>query len=350
MAFVDIKRLLQAAAQQGASDLHIVVGRPPVLRVNGELTDTNASVVTPQEAERAVSFLLTREQMQRYTDEKELDFSYQIEDGTRFRINIHREKEHAGLVARVVPNVVPTMEELGLPPLVGRLAHLHNGLLLFTGPTGSGKSSSLAAIINYVNQNRNVHVVTLEDPIEFVFQSEQSLIRQRQLGVDFISFDSALKHVVRQDPNIIMVGEMRDLETVAAAMTLAETGHLILATLHTPSAAQTVDRIIDFFPPHQQQQMRQQLSLVLRAVVAQTLLLKVGGGRIAAREILLNTPAVANLISENKVHQIKSVIQTSAAEGMQTLDQDLKRLVTEGLVEVREASVRMISPSTLEEV
>lgn len=350
MPSVDIKRLLQAAAQQGASDLHLVVGRPPVLRVNGELVDTNASVVTSQEAEQAVSFLLTKEQLQRYTDEKELDFSYQIEDGTRFRVNIHREKEHAGLVARVVPSIVPTMEELGLPPLVQRLAHLHNGLLLFTGPTGSGKSSSLAAIINYINHSRNVHLVTLEDPIEFVFKSEQSLIRQRQLGVDFISFDAALKHVVRQDPNIIMVGEMRDLETVAAAMTLAETGHLILATLHTPSAAQTVDRIIDFFPPHQQQQMRQQLSLVLRAVVAQTLLPKVGGGRIAAREILLNTPAVANLISENKVHQIKSVIQTSAAEGMQTLDQDLKRLVKVGSIDPKEAATRMISPSALQEV
>lgn len=350
MATVDIKRLLQAATEQGASDLHLVVGRPPVLRVNGELIDTNASIVTPQEAERAVSFLLTKEQLQRYTDEKELDFSYQIEDGTRFRINIHREKEHAGMVARVVPNVVPTMADLGLPPLVERLAHLHNGLLLFTGPTGSGKSSSLAAIINYINQNRNVHLVTLEDPIEFVFHSEQSLIRQRQLGVDFISFEAALKHVVRQDPNIVMVGEMRDLETVAAAMTLAETGHLILATLHTPSAAQTVDRIIDFFPPHQQQQMRQQLSLVLRAVVAQTLLPRIGGGRVAAREILLNTPAVANLISENKVHQIKSVIQTSAAEGMQTLDQDLKRLVQEGVVDAKEAAGRMISPSALQEL
>lgn len=312
--------------------------------------DTNASVVTPQEAERLVSSLLTKDQYVRFLADKELDLSYQLEDGVRFRVNVHREREHAGLVARVIPNVIPTMEELGLPDIVERLAHLRNGLLLFTGPTGSGKSSSLAAIINYINQHRSEHIVTLEDPVEFIFTSQQSLIRQRQLGVDFVSFDAALKHVVRQDPNIIMVGEMRDLETVAAAMTLAETGHLILATLHTPSAAQTVDRIIDFFPPHQQSQIRQQLSLVLRAVVAQTLLPRVGGGRVAAREILLNTPAVANLISEDKVHQIKSVIQTSAAEGMQTLDQDLKRLVQEGVVDPKEAAGRMISPSTLSEV
>lgn len=350
MAPVDTKLLLKAAAAQGASDLHIVVGRPPVLRVNGELIDTNASVVTPQEAEQLVVSLLTKEQLSRYLRDKELDLSYQIEDGTRFRVNIHREKEHAGLVARVVPNTLPTMEELDMPPLVARLANLHNGLLLFTGPTGSGKSTSLAAIINHINQHRNAHIVTLEDPIEFVFNSQQCLIRQRQLGVDFLTFEAALKHVVRQDPNIIMVGEMRDLETVAAAMTLAETGHLILATLHTPSAAQTVDRIIDFFPPYQQAQMRQQLSLVLRAVVAQTLLPKVDGGRVAAREILLNTPAVANLISENKVHQIKSVIQTSAAEGMQTLDQDLKRLVKLGQIDPREAAAHMISPSALAEI
>lgn len=350
MPNLNINQLLKAAADQKASDLHIVVGRPPVLRINGELTDTNASVVTPQEAERLVSSLLTKEQYARFMAEKELDLSYAIEGGVRFRVNVHREREHAGLVARVVPNVIPTMENLGLPEIVERLAHLRNGLILFTGPTGSGKSTSLASIINYINQHRSEHIVTLEDPIEFLFTSQQSLIRQRQLGVDFVTFDAALKHVVRQDPNIIMVGEMRDLETVAAAMTLAETGHLILATLHTPSAAQTVDRIIDFFPPHQQAQIRQQLSLVLRAVVAQTLLPRVAGGRVAAREILLNTPAVANLISEDKVHQIKSVIQTSAAEGMQTLDQDLKRLVQEGQVDPKEAASRMISPSTLSEV
>lgn len=349
MPSLNINQLLKAASDQKASDLHIVVGRPPILRINGELTDTNASVVTPQEAEHLVSSLLNKEQYARFLGEKELDLSYQIDGGVRFRVNVHREREHAGLVARVVPNVIPSMEELGLPELVGRLAHLKNGLLLFTGPTGSGKSTSLASIINYINQHRSEHIVTLEDPIEFLFTSQQSLIRQRQLGVDFLTFDAALKHVVRQDPNIIMVGEMRDLETVAAAMTLAETGHLILATLHTPSAAQTVDRIIDFFPPHQQSQIRQQLSLVLRAVVAQTLLPRVGGGRVAAREILLNTPAVANLIAEDKVHQIKSVIQTSAAEGMQTLDQDLKRLVKEGLVDPKEAAARMISPSALSE-
>lgn len=348
MGGYSIQALLQAAADNGASDLHIAVGRVPILRINGDLVESTNPVVTVADADHMVASMLSKEQLARFLAEKELDLSMQIENGTRFRVNIHRAREASGIVARVVPAHVPTLEELDMPPVVKHLAQLNNGLILFTGPTGSGKSTSLAAILNFINEERNAHVVTLEDPVEFVFTGKHSLIRQRQLGVDFLSFAAALKHVVRQDPNVIMVGEMRDLETVAAAMTLAETGHLILATLHTPSAAQTVDRIIDFFPPYQQTQMRQQLALVLRGVVAQTLVPRAGGGRIAAREILLNTPAVANLISEGKVNQIKSVLQTSAAEGMQSLDQDLKRLVKAGLVEAKDATWHMANPDLLE--
>ena len=252
-----------------------------------------------------------------------------------------------GLVARVVPNKVPTMKDVGMPEIVYELTRLKQGLVLVTGPTGCGKSTSLAAMIDLINSERSVNIVTLEDPIEFIYKPKKSIIKQRQLGTDMLSFQAALKHILRQDPDVVMVGEMRDLETIAATITLAETGHLVFATLHTLNAAQTVDRIIDVFPPYQQPQVRLQVSMSLRGVISQRLLPRKDGGLIAAREIMINTPAIANLIRDNKIPQIKTIIQTSADEGMVTMDQDLKRLVEEGLVEKEHAKQYMLNPEGL---
>lgn len=326
-----IEQLLTIAHERGASDIHLAVGMKPTLRVNGELVELeNETALTPEATQEMILSLLTKEQQDEYMNKRELDFSYELAGASRFRVNAHWEKEHPGLVARVVSSHIPTMEELYFPPVVYDLVRGHQGLILVTGPTGCGKSTSMAAMIDLINTELRSHIVTLEDPIEFIHESKKSLIRQRQLHSDFLSFPEALKHVVRQDPNVIMVGEMRDLETIAAAITVAETGHLVLATLHTLNAAQTIDRIVDIFPPHQQDQVRVQLSMELRGVVSQQLLPRVKGGRVAAREILVNTPAVANLIRENKIAQIKTVIQTGGDVGMQTLDQDIKRLYKAG--------------------
>lgn len=326
-----IEQLLQTAHEKGASDIHLAVGMKPTLRVNGELVELeNETALTPEATQEMILSLLSKEQQDEYMNKRELDFSYELPGASRFRVNVHWEKEHPGLVARVVSSHIPTMEELYFPPVVYDLVRGHQGLILVTGPTGCGKSTSMAAMIDLINTELRSHIVTLEDPIEFIHESKKSLIRQRQLHSDFLSFPEALKHVVRQDPNVIMVGEMRDLETIAAAITVAETGHLVLATLHTLNAAQTIDRIVDIFPPHQQDQVRVQLSMELRGVVSQQLLPRAKGGRVAAREILVNTPAVANLIRENKIAQIKTVIQTGGDVGMQTLDQDIKRLYKAG--------------------
>lgn len=344
-----IDNLFKIAAERQASDLHLLVGQPPVLRIDGKLVElTEFPVLTQADAQRLVFSILNKEQQQRYTLEREMDLSYEVPGVSRYRVNIHWEKGNVGLVARVVKSKIPNMEELYLPEVVYNLTRIKQGLILMTGPTGCGKSTTLAAMIDLINKERNDHIVTLEDPIEFLFESNKSYIRQRQLEKDFLSFADALKHVVRQDPNVIMVGEMRDLETIAAAITVAETGHLVLATLHTLNASQTVDRIIDVFPPHQQEQVRLQLALELRGVISQQLIPKINGGRIAAREIMLNTPAVSNLIRENKVAQLKSVIQTSADEGMVSLDQDLKRLVQEGLIDKDIAQMYMSNPKNIE--
>jgi len=338
MALIDtslgkINELLSFAAEQHASDLHFLVGKPPILRIDGILRELDdQDVLTPLILEKMVFSILSKEQQNRFIKERELDFSYGIKDVARYRVNIHWEKENIGLVARVVNQKIPTMEDVNMPPVVYNLARLKQGLIMMTGPTGCGKSTSLAAIIDLLNKERNAHIITLEDPIEFVFTSNKSYIRQRQFNDDFLSFADALKHIVRQDPNIIMVGEMRDLETIAAAITLAETGHLVLATLHTPNAAQTIDRIIDVFPPHQQDQIRLQLSMTLRGVIAQQLVPKLDGGRIAAREILINTPAVSNLIRENKIPQIKSVIQTNLEMGMIPLEHALEKLYEKKII------------------
>lgn len=329
-----INDLFKKASQSKASDLHIIVGKPPIIRVDGELKIlTGLPEITREMSEKLVYSILTEKQKEKFIDERELDISYEIEEFSRYRVNIHWEKDNVGLVARVISNDIPSMDELGLTPVVTELISRTSGLVMVTGPTGCGKSTTLAAMIEKINQMRFANIITLEDPVEFIHRPNKSIIKQRQLGSDIISFEAALRHVLRQDPNVIMVGEVRDLETMAATITLAETGHLVLATLHTHNASQTIDRIIDVFPPHQQAQIRLQLSISLSGIISQQLLPKIGGGRVAVREILINTPAVANIIRENKIPQIRSVIQTSASDGMFSMEQNIKELLEQKLIE-----------------
>ena len=327
-----IDELLQFALTKGASDLHLVANNKPIVRIDGILNRIEKEpVLESKDVLNLVFQILTEEQVEHFQKEKDLDFAYHIKEG-RFRMNIHYERNNVALAARAIPADIPTMEDVMLPEVAYELTRLPHGVVLLTGPTGSGKSTTLAAMLNLINEERNAHIITLEDPIEFLFESKNCIVEQRQLYSDMPTFAEGLKHVLRQDPDVIMVGEMRDLESIATSLTLAETGHLVLATLHTYSAAQTVDRLIDVFPPHQQTQIRLQVALTLRGVISQQLLPRVGGGRTAAREIMINNPAIANLIRENKVPQMKSVIQTGAAGGMNTLEQDLKRLIREGMV------------------
>lgn len=340
---ISAEALFSTAVEKGASDLHLLVGHKPILRITGELYDLEREdVMTDELMERVVKQVIAPQHFERFRIEKEFDTAYSI-GGARFRVNLHWEKGHIGLAARTIPQDIPTMEQLGLSEVIRGFTELPHGLILVTGPTGAGKSTTLASMIDYVNANRRVNIITLEDPVEFLFAAKQSIIRQRQLESDMVTFAEGLKHVLRQDPDVVMVGEMRDLDTIATTLTMAETGHLVFATLHTYSAPQTISRIIDVFPPHQQVQIRLQLAMTLRGVVSQQLLPRVGGGLVATREILVNTPAVANLIRENKVEQIKNVIQTGAQVGMVTYNQDLKRLVKEGLITEETAEVYALS-------
>ncbi|PIT90538.1 MAG: type IV pili twitching motility protein PilT [Candidatus Komeilibacteria bacterium CG10_big_fil_rev_8_21_14_0_10_41_13] len=329
-----INQLFETAVQKKASDIHLIVDKQPILRIDGDLLPIDKTEkLTKTGLEKMVYAILTPNQKAKFLEERGLDFSYEIEDGSRFRVNVFWEMDKISLVARIISSDIPSMEEIAMPQIMYEMTRDRQGLILVTGPTGCGKSTTLAAMINLINSERTAKIVTLEDPVEFLFKSDKSVIVQRQLGTDMISFKKALKHILRQDPDVIMVGEMRDLETISATITLAETGHLVLATLHTLNAAQTIDRIVDVFPPYQQNQVRLQLSMSLNGVLSQQLLPKSGGGRIAAREILINTPAIANIIRENKIPQIKTAIQTGADMGMITLEQDLTRLVSDGLVE-----------------
>lgn len=334
---MNVKNLFKTAADKKASDLHLLVGQPAIVRIDGNLVTINsvcdgdefAKPLTVTDMAVIVETLTDKEQREKLVIEKDLDCSYGFE-GARFRVNISHEKDNLCVVARVIDESKPTIDELGMPPVVKDLLNAHQGLILVTGPTGSGKSTTLAAMINYINSTRSCHIVTLEDPIEYIFTSDKSLVAQRQLGSDVTSFASGLKHMLRQDPNVIMVGEMRDLETISAAVTLAETGHLVLATLHTYNAAQTIDRIIDIFPPRQQSQIKSQLSMLLSAVISQRLLPRVSGGRIVARELLIRNAAVGNLIREGKTAQLKSIMEMNSGIGMVTLDNHLKQLCEDG--------------------
>jgi len=320
----------------------LIVGLKPYLRIDGKLVAIESEPqLTPAKSREWIFALLDAEKKARFEEDKDLDFSYEIKDGSRFRVNIHFEKGNVGLVARTIPVIVPSMEDLAMPPIVYDIVREPQGLVLLTGPTGSGKSTSLAAMIDLINKEKAVHIITLEDPIEYLHKPDKSIIIQRELGEDLTNFNEGLKHALRQDPNVIMVGEMRDLDTIATTLTLAETGHLVLATLHTHDASQTIDRIVDVFPPHQQNQIRMQLSLTLKAVISQHLLPSTQGGRIAIREVMLNSPAIGNIIRENKIAQLKTAIQTSADKGMFTMEQDIKRLLKEGLISEESAEIYM---------
>ncbi|MFA4871703.1 MAG: type IV pilus twitching motility protein PilT [Patescibacteria group bacterium] len=336
-----IDNFLKEAVKQKASDFHLVADMPPHIRVNGDLRPLNKKPIGAKEIEALIKECLTDNLFKKFVIERELDFAHETPDGSRFRINIHWEKGNVGLAARTIPSQVPSMKEIGMSEVVYDLCNLDRGLILVTGPTGCGKSTSLAAMIDFINKTKGVNIITLEDPIEFVFKPIKSIVRQRQLGTDILSFQNGLVHVLRQDPNVIMVGEMRNLETIATTITLAETGHLVFATLHTYSAAQTIDRIIDIFPPYQQNQVRMQISLTLKGIISQKLLHSTDGKRVAAREILINTPAISNLIRENKIAQIKSTMQTSAKEKMITMDVAIKKLYEEGVIarEIMEANI-----------
>jgi twitching motility protein PilT len=341
--------LLRLMIERGGSDLHITVGSPPGIRLRGEIVPVeNAKVLTPKDTQEMLLSLLSEEQRRRFETELELDFAYSIPGLSRFRTNIFQQRNSMGAVFRVIPLKIPTLDELNLPRVCKFLAERPRGLVLVTGPTGSGKSTTLAAMIDHINETRHVHIITLEDPIEFMHKNKKAYVNQREVGEDTHSFTSALKRVLRQDPDVILVGEMRDLETISAALTAAETGHLVLATLHTTGGPETVDRIIDVFPPHQQQQVRMQLSTTLEGVLSQTLLRSTDGkSRVMAMEIMLGIPAISNLIREGKTHQMATIIQGGASMGMQTLDQHLKALLQAGKITFEEAIQKAKEPREL---
>jgi len=330
----DILALLKKAHETKASDLHLSVGSAPVLRVHGTLQAIPQATLTAEETRAMAEALLSEEQIARFRQAGELDFSYELEGMSRYRINVYMQRGRVSVAIRTIPAQIPSLEQLQLPAVISQLALKPQGLVLVTGPTGSGKSSTLAAMIDYINRQEKKHIVTLEDPIEFLHQHASSVIDQREVGSDTKSFANGLRAALRQDPDVILVGEMRDLETISAAVTAAETGHLVFATLHTTDAPQTIDRIIDAFPAHQQGQIRVQLAAVLAGVISQRLFPKPGGqGRTCATEIMINTPAVANLIRSEKVHQIKSMMQTGRSQGMHTLDTSIKELMQRGLID-----------------
>ncbi len=337
---MDIKKYFKEAVKKDASDLHLIGGEAPILRFEGNLEKIEDKELPAKDLEIAVMSMLNKEQQDKYEEIKEFDFAYEI-DGVRFRVNLHSQEGKIGLSARLIPGEVPSPKELNFEDYLKEMPNLLDGLVLVTGPTGSGKSTTIASIIEEINKTRKVHIVTVEDPIEFLFEDKKSLIEQREVGEDTKSFSNALKYVLRQDPDVIFVGEMRDPETIATALTAAETGHLVFSTLHTPTAAEAVERIVDVFDGPKQRQILIQLASVLRVVVAQELIPSKDGGRVPAREILINTPAVSNLIRENNISQIKSVIQTGVKEGMISMENSLKFLVKQGWVEKEVAEKRM---------
>ncbi|NPV26186.1 MAG: type IV pilus twitching motility protein PilT [Firmicutes bacterium] len=336
-----IQHLLEMVIAQNASDLHLTVGVPPVLRIDGHLTPIESEALTPEHTAELANQLFTPKLREKFNQDGQVDFSYSLPQRGRFRVNVYKQRGCTGLAIRLIPYRVPTLAELGLPEVLKTLTRRPKGLVLVTGPTGSGKSTTLAAMIEQINTERSGHIITLEDPIEYLHRHKKCVINQREIGLDTPSFAQGLRAALRQDPDVILVGEMRDLETIATAITAAETGHLVLATLHTVDAAQTIDRIIDVFPPNQQQQIRVQLAATLQGVVAQQLLPRADGrGRVAALEIMLVTPAIRNLIREGKTHQIISSLQTGGKLGMQTMEQALRNLVQSGLVTREEAMLR----------
>jgi len=348
---IHIDELLELVVENDASDLHLSAGLPPVLRIDGELKMARYEPLTAPVCQRILYDILSDDQIQRFETELELDCSYAMRRIARFRVNIYRERGNVAGAFRLIPTRIPTIQELGLPHVIEELARKRRGLFLTTGPTGSGKSTTQAAIIGQINEERGEHIITIEDPIEYLHSHKKSIINQRAVGEDTHSFANALRAALREDPDVLLVGEMRDLETIQLAITAAETGHLVLATLHTNNAAESVDRAIDVFPPSQQEQIRVMLSNNLLAILSQQLLPRAGQpGRIAAVEVMVATSAIRNLIRENKAHQMTSIIQTSAEQGMQTMDQALRDLYQRGAIALEIAMNRSHNPAELEKL
>lgn len=343
-----LRQLLLTTAKKGASDLHITVGKRPTVRMDSSLVALGKEdIVTKEDAEGLVMALLTEEQKKKFKKQKQLDFSYSFEDKARFRVSVYMQRGFMAAALRLIPSRIKTIEELNLPPILHDFAKLQQGFILMVGPAGHGKSTTLAAILDEINHNRTEHIITVEDPIEYVFSQDRSIISQREVGQDTTSFNAALRSVLRQDPDVIMIGEIRDSDTMETAITSAETGHLVFSTLHTNSASQTIDRIIDSFPPRQQSQVASQLAGTLKAIVSERLIPRTGGGRIPAVEILLVNPAVRNLIREGKIYQIDMVIETSAQEGMISLNRSLAELVQKNEITMEQAQNYSVNPSEL---
>lgn len=337
---IRIEALLEEVIRRKASDLHLQVGLPPMIRVDGQLMAiTGTEILSDETIETLIFSILDEDQKQILLKDKEFDFSFAFGDLGRFRVNAFHERGNLAAALRLITNEILTIEQLGLPPIVNKFADYPRGLVLVTGPTGSGKSTTLAAMIHKINEERSAHIITIEDPIEYTHKSMKSVIVQREVHYDTYSFSAALRSALREDPDVVLVGEMRDLETIASAITIAETGHLVFATLHTNSAAQSIDRMVDVFPPHQQPQIRSQLSNILAAIVSQRLVPTIGGGRVAAAEIMVATPAVRNIIREGKTHQLDAVIQTGAEFGMQSMDKTLVNLVHAGTITYDDARI-----------
>lgn len=330
---IKIEVLLEEVVRKRASDLHLQVGLPPMLRIDGSLTPVMGfNPLDEQTVEMLIFAILDQDQRQILLKDKEFDFSFAFGTLGRFRVNAFHERGNLAAALRLIPNEIKSVTELGLPNVVMNFADYPRGLVLITGPTGSGKSTTLAALVDKINSERSHHIVTIEDPIEFTHKSKKSAVVQREVHYDTYSFSAALRSSLRQDPDVVLIGEMRDLETISAAITIAETGHLVFATLHTNSASQSIDRMIDVFPPHQQPQIRAQLSNILMAICSQRLIPAIGGGRVVASEILITNPAVRNIIREGKSHQLDAVIQTGADQGMQTMDRTLVNMVQSGVI------------------
>jgi twitching motility protein PilT len=345
---VNIDTLLRLMFEKGASDLHITAGAPPMMRIDGQITATEYEKLRPEVTQQLIYSILTDEQKEKFEKDNELDISFGVEGVGRVRMNVFQQRGSIASVMRNIPSKIRTFDDLKLPPVIKDLVKLPKGLVLVTGPTGSGKSTTLAAMLDWINSNLPHHIITIEDPIEYVHAHKACIVNQREVGTDTHSFTAALKYALRQDPDVILVGEMRDLETINAALTIAETGHLVFATLHTVDAIQTINRIIDVFPSGQQQQVRAQISFVLNGVISQQLLpLANSGGRVVALEVLIPTPAVRNLIREEKIHQIYSAMQTGTESGMQTMNQALFDLYQKGLVSHEEIFSRTMDPKEL---
>ncbi len=332
-ANIRIENLLEECVRTKASDLHLQVGLPPILRIDGALQPVSGyNAIDEATIEKLVFATLEEDQKQILIKDKEFDYSFSFGDLGRFRVNAFHEKGNLAAAFRLIPNTIQTINELGMPAVVSSFADFPRGLVLVTGPTGSGKSTTLAALVDKINSEKACHIITIEDPIEFTHKSKRSVVVQREVHYDTYSFSAALRSALREDPDVVLIGEMRDLETISAAITIAETGHLVFATLHTNSASQSIDRMIDVFPPHQQPQVRSQLSNILMAICAQRLVPAIGGGRVVAAEILVANPAVRSVIREGKTHQLDTIIQTGADQGMQTMDRTLVKLIQTGVI------------------